>query len=553
MSLLPPLISTTLASALLLCLAHGYLLRAQSSRALYLWTAAWLVYSLRFVAALALVATGGAPVLLWFNQAAGVLSGLLLLWGALAHTRGVRSVQRVWLLLAVVLGIWLTVVIPLNVPRPIIYTPVFVFLAAANVAIAVAYLSTTRFTPQTRAFIGTVFMLWALHKLDYPILRGIPEAASWGYAAGAVFTMAAGVGLLTAYLEEARQLARSHQRRFESLVESLDDVVFTLDAQGRYTGVYGNWADRLPVRADLRIGQTSVDLFGPEAGRFHLEMAQAALGKQEAFTYEWSYIGSDGSQRHMQFTLSPVRRPDGPSGELVGIGRDITHLKQTQLRLERSLDEKAVLLREVHHRVKNNLQIIVSLLRLQSQDLEDGETQRAFRDTMARVASMAEVHERLYESDDLVSLPFVAYVRDLGARILELHAVEGRGAKLRVSGSRERLDLATAIPLGLIVTELISNAAKHALRSRPDGLVTVTFETSGASQTSFALTVTDNGPGLPPDFTPGASRTLGMALVSSLCDQLGAALTWESGAGASFRVTAPVEPRARVVDVGAQQ
>ncbi len=553
MSLLPPLISTTLASALLLCLAHGYLLRAQRSHALYLWTAAWLVYSLRFVAALALVATGGAPVLLWFNQAAGVLSGLLLLWGALAHTRDVRVVPRLWLLLAVVLGIWLTAAIPLGVARPIIYMPVFVFLAASNFAIAAAYLSTTRFTPQTRAFIGTVFILWGLHKLDYPLLRGIPEAASWGYAAGAAFTMAAGVGLLTAYLEEARQTARSHERRFESLVESLDDVVFTLDSEGRYTGVYGNWADRMPVRADVRIGQTSVDLLGPEAGRFHLEMAQNALGKQEAFTYEWSYIGNDGSQRHMQFTLSPVRRSDGPSGELVGIGRDITHLKQTQLRLERSLDEKAVLLREVHHRVKNNLQIIVSLLRLQSQDLEDGETQRAFRDTMARVASMAEVHERLYESDDLVSLPFVAYVRDLGVRILELHAVEGRGAKLLVSGSQERLDLATAIPLGLIVTELISNAAKHALRNRPDGLVTVTFETSVTSETFFALTVTDNGPGLPPEFAPRASRTLGMALVSSLCDQLGATLTWESGAGASFRVTAPARPRAPVVDAAAQQ
>jgi PAS domain S-box-containing protein len=389
------------------------------------------------VAALALVATGGAPVLLWSNQAAGVLSGLLLLSGALAHTRGVRSVPRVWLLLAVVLGIWLTVVIPLNVPRPVIYMPVFVFLAAANVAIAVAYLSTKRFTPQTRAFIGTVFMLWGLHKLDYPLLRGIPEAASWGYAAGAVFTMAAGVGLLIAYLEEARQFARSHQRRFESLVESLDDVVFTLDRQARHTGVYGVWLERTGATPEDYLGKSAVDMFGEEQGKFHSDMAMEAFEQNRPVTYEWSVHSPDGTANHFQTTLSPVRRSDGPSGELVGIGRDITHLKQTQLRLERSLDEKAILLKEVHHRVKNNLQIIVSLLRLQSQDLEEGKTRRAFRDTMARVTSMAEVHERLYESDDLASLPFVAYVRDLGARILELHAAEGRGAKLRVSGSRE--------------------------------------------------------------------------------------------------------------------
>ena len=545
MSSLPPLIATTLASALLLSLAHGYLLRTQSSRTLYLWTAAWLVYSLRFVAALAGEVAGDAPLLLWFNQAAAVITALLLLWGALAHTRGLSSPPWPWILLSVALGVWLTVTIPLGVARPIVFTPVFLFLAAANGVIAVVYLTTARFTRQTRVFIGAVFALWGLHKLDYPLLRGIPEAATWGYAAGAVFTMAAGVGLLTAYLEEARRSAREHERRFEGLVESLDDVVFTLDSEGRFTGVYGNPADKMPATPDGVVGKRVMDLFGSEVGRLHSEMVQTALRQRQPVSYEWSYPGADGATRYMLTTLSPVRQSDGPSGELVGIGRDISEMKQIQLRLERSLEEKAILLKEVHHRVKNNLQIIVSLLRLQSQDLEDGAARHAFRDTMARVASMAEVHERIYESDDLASLPFTAYVQDLGNRILNLYTVMGQGAELRVTGSRERLDLATAIPLGLIATELISNAAKHAVQGRVDGLVTVAFETSDMI---YSLTVTDNGPGLPPDFAPGASQTLGMALVSSLCDQLGGDLTWESGPGASFRVTAPQRATARVVD-----
>jgi two-component sensor histidine kinase len=408
-ALLPHLV-TTLGASVMLAVVHGYLLSIQRTRALALWTAAWSVYALRFVAGAVLVVRPDAAVALWLNQAAGVVSGLLLLWGAIRHTSGARRVPWYWIACAVALLGWLSVAVPLAVDRPILFTPVFAFLAAANFGIAIAYARTRAFSRPSRLFVATVFVLWGLHKLDYPLLRMIPEAAIWGYTIGTLFTIAAGVGLLLVYLEQA-----------------------------------------------------------------HAE-------------------------------------------------------------LERSVREKATLLREIHHRVKNNLQIIVSLLRLQSQEVGDVATRRALEDTMARVASMAEVHERLYESSSLTSVAFTEYLRELGARIMAMHTCHSSPARLEVRGDPAPLDVATAIPLGLIATELVSNAAEHAVCDRPDGRVEVSFSVTDAGLT---LTVGDNGPGLPQGFSPTGTQSLGMALVVALCDQLGAELEWHSGDGTRFDVRAP--------------
>jgi PAS domain S-box-containing protein len=533
--LLPQLV-TTLGAAVMLALVHAYLLQMQATRALALWTVAWGVYALRFVAACFLVASPESGVALWWNQAASVASGLLLLWGALLHIENGRVVPWWWIVCAALLLVWLTVSIPLDVDRPVIFAPVFAFLAAANFFIAAAYGRTTSFSRTGRLFVAAVFVLWGLHKLDYPLLRTIPEAAAWGYVVATLFTVAAGTGLLTVYLEQTRESARWHRRRFEGLVESMNDIVFTLDHEGRFSGVYGRWAQRFPTDAEPLIGRRVGEVFGPAGGRLHADMAAAAFAEDYPVSYEWSHTDEGGHTRYFHTTLSPVRLENNPARELVGLGRDITEMKTTQLELERSVSEKATLLKEVHHRVKNNLQIIVSLIRLQSQDVDDPDTRGALEDTMARVASMAEVHERLYESDDLSSIPFSKYLDDLSSRIIDMHTHPAARPRIDVDGDSDRLDVAVAIPLGLIATELVSNAAKHAVSGRPGERVEVSFRTT---ESELLLSVRDNGPGLPAGFTPKTTHSLGMALVASLCDQLHAELEWQNGDGAIFRVRVP--------------
>lgn len=536
MSPLVPVVALAFAASVLLVVVHAYLLRTEQTRALTLWTVAWSFYAARFVVALAGLSHPDAPVLLWLHQTTTVAAGLFLLAGALSNARGVSRLPWGWRVLAGALLAWVSVAVAAGMAPAVVNTPVFVFLAGANWAIALVYARSRRFTRGSRHFVAVVFALWGAHKLDYPLLRYLPEAALWGYALGALFSMAAGLGLLMAYLERTRTRAEAHRRRFEGLVSSLDDIVFTLDSQGRHTGVYGRWVERAGGTPETYLGRTAVDMFGPEAGEPHLRMAQTALRENRAVTYEWSVEAPDGGRVHYQTTLSPIVEGDCRPTELVGIGRDITELKNTHLSLQQSLAEKATLLQEVHHRVKNNLQIIVSLLRLQSQEFSDPQTHRAFEDAIGRVSAMATVHERLYESEDISSVPFVSYLGELAERIVDSYSVDSRRPAVEIHGDAGSVDVSRAIPLGLVATELTSNAVKHACAGRPGGALSVEFRDTGDT---FVLSVSDNGPGLPDEFDPEHTNSLGMALVSSLVHQLGAGLTWSSAHGARFVVSVP--------------
>lgn len=324
--------------------------------------------------------------------------------------------------------------------------------------------------------------------------------------------------------------------RFESLVESLSDIVFTLDEEGRHTAVYGRWIEDQGLSPETFLGRTAVEIFGPDRGRYHVEMAKTCIRENRSVSYEWS----TGEGEHTQFfhtPLSPIREAKEPPKELVGIGRDISALKHTQLSLEKSLRDKATFLQEVHHRVKNNLQIIVSLLRLQSQHFQDEKVGTAFEDTMARVASMVNVHERRYQSSDLDSIRFDEYLEEIGRNVVDLYRTGNSRLEVDIRSEELYLDVATAIPFGLIATELVSSAAKHAFPDGETGVVVISFRSSGKD---LVLRVCDNGQGLPEVFDPRASRGLGMALVLALCDQLGARCHFEGEKGTKVVVSAPI-------------
>lgn len=216
-----------------------------------------------------------------------------------------------------------------------------------------------------------------------------------------------------------------------------------------------------------------------------------------------------------------------------------------RLRAERgtlaSLREKEVLLREIHHRVKNNMQIISSLLSLQARDIEDPAMQELVRESRARILSMALVHEDLYQSESLAQVDFRRYLERLADRVLSglgKAGPDGAG-RVRFELDLDELSLPVdqAVPLGLLCNELLTNALKHAFPEGADGAVQVTGRVAGDWA---AITVRDDGRGLPPDFDPEGGGTLGMQLVWSLADQLHGQMTAQSDAGAVFTLRFPL-------------
>jgi two-component sensor histidine kinase len=210
-------------------------------------------------------------------------------------------------------------------------------------------------------------------------------------------------------------------------------------------------------------------------------------------------------------------------------------LRRVEAALRASLAEKIALLKEVHHRVKNNLQIVSSLLSLQSSRVRNPLALGALQDTQNRVHSMALIHETLYRSENLAQVNFPAYIENLCAHLLGAFGVDPGRIELVTHVAREGLELEEAVPCGLIINELVSNAFKHAFPAGRAGRVTVELQTEPGGL--CALRVADNGIGLPAGLDLRHTDTLGLQLVSNLADQLGGALEVERTSGTAFRLT----------------
>ncbi len=207
-----------------------------------------------------------------------------------------------------------------------------------------------------------------------------------------------------------------------------------------------------------------------------------------------------------------------------------------------SLREKEVLLKEIHHRVKNNMQVISSLLSLQSDHIKDPALGRLLSDSQDRIRSMALVHETLYGSTNLSSIDLRAYIESLTAHLVQSYAVKGR-VRLERDTQRVLLGIDAAVPCGLLLNELISNALKHAFPGERSGMVTVKLERVEDDQ--LRLVVSDNGIGLPADVEPSKSHSLGLRLVSALAEQLGGRLELSREGGTTFTVLFPTNHNRR--------
>jgi two-component sensor histidine kinase len=215
---------------------------------------------------------------------------------------------------------------------------------------------------------------------------------------------------------------------------------------------------------------------------------------------------------------------------------ELTERKRAEEQLKVSLKEKESLLKEIHHRVKNNLQIISSLLRLQSDYIKDDRVMALFKESQNRIRSMALIHEKLYQSADILKIDFSEYILDLTANLLRSYTASSQPVELRVNADDIWLSIDTAIPCGLIINELVSNSLKHAfLTDSQDNEISISICLMNDNQ--FKLTVSDNGVGFPGDIDFQNTESLGLQLVCTFTEQLEGGIELDSSAGTSFTIT----------------
>lgn len=202
--------------------------------------------------------------------------------------------------------------------------------------------------------------------------------------------------------------------------------------------------------------------------------------------------------------------------------------------IEQSDREKAVLLKEIHHRVKNNLQVISSLLYLQSRNISDPTALQAVKEGQNRVQSIGLIHQKLYQTDDLGAVTVSDYLPQLISHLQTSFGKADVEIDFNIEPANLSLDIDTAVPFALIVNELVTNAFKYGLPANGGGHIQVRL--AAGRKNTYTLTVHDNGPGLPQNFNPKKTRSLGMRLVHELCKQLRGALHFENDGGARFTI-----------------
>ena len=220
------------------------------------------------------------------------------------------------------------------------------------------------------------------------------------------------------------------------------------------------------------------------------------------------------------------------------VQEELVQRRQAEAQLTASLREKEVLLKEVHHRVKNNLQIVSSLLELQSDALDDAALLAQFRDSQDRIRSMALVHETLYQSQELARLDLAHYIHTLSAQLVQSYNIDPQRITVRIQVHTVVLDMDQAIPCGLILNELLSNAFKYAFPHNCSGEVYVALHADTAQQ--VALVVRDDGIGFPDEIDFRHTESLGLQLVVMLTEQLQGTITLERADGTTFTLTFPV-------------
>ncbi len=239
----------------------------------------------------------------------------------------------------------------------------------------------------------------------------------------------------------------------------------------------------------------------------------------------------DGTEVPVDIMLSPLDVAEHPL--VLGVVRDVTERKHFE---KQALEAREMHLKEVHHRVKNNLQVISSLLYLQSAHTSDTKVLELLTESRNRVNSIALIHEKLYRSEGLVRLDFGPYVSDLVASLFGAYGVNGDRLRARTQINGVMLEVDTAIPLGLIINELVSNALKHAFPEGSSGEVWIDLEQ--VSHRQFSLCVGDDGIGLPANFDWRKSTSLGLRLVNDLTRQLEGSVEMKSavGQGTAFHI-----------------
>ena len=334
-------------------------------------------------------------------------------------------------------------------------------------------------------------------------------------------------------LERVARLGRLKGRLDETsalmsaIVEHSSDLVAVYNGEGKLVYISPVCLTLLGMQPDELLGRSWMEIVVPE-DREHLLTMLAQLEQSDYHPATLRCRHKDGSVAWVEARAAKLKTATSAQSMTVLTLHDVTAQREHEERMEASLKEKEVLLGEIHHRVKNNLQVVQSLLRMSVRLLPPGEARTSTEATIQRIHAMALVHERLYQAKDVASLSLSNYLRDLFKGVVASNSAAPGQIQLRLKADEIPLTLDRAIPFGLLVNELIANCFKHGFPENRRGVIEISIHRVDGV---VRLAVSDDGVGLPEKFDAAACPSMGLKLAASLAHQLGGVLKFSNGNG----------------------
>jgi PAS domain S-box-containing protein len=340
---------------------------------------------------------------------------------------------------------------------------------------------------------------------------------------------------------------RETEERFRMLASLAPVGVYLCDLMGHCTYANPRWCEMAGLSPEAALGNGWVQGLHPEDRDKILAHWAQMVASEGHWALEYRFQTPDGRVTWVHGLAAAQRDASGKVVGYVGVNTDITERKRDEDEIRRALAERDVLLKEVHHRVKNNLQVVSGLLDLQAERLLDPQVRHALKESQSRIKSIALVHEKLYQSEGLARLDFKAYAQSLVAHLFHAYLGKGEVVHLDLRMPDVTLDLTTAVPCGLLINELVTNALKHAFpravqlgsgrvlggAGGPESRHEILVALEDAGQ-YWRMTVGDNGRGLPVGFDWVRTESLGLRLVTLLARQLKGGVRLEPGSGCRF-------------------
>ncbi len=329
---------------------------------------------------------------------------------------------------------------------------------------------------------------------------------------------------------------RESESMYRFLVESINEGLVQIDSKSVITYVNSKMCEMIGYHETDLIGKSGIDLVSgnnKEALQSQVELRKKGIEQ----SYEFEVIRKDGTKVILLVTPKSLFDEGGNYAGSFSVCKDVTDRKQAEEIIKASLAEKEVLLKEIHHRVKNSLQFIMSLLELHSNYIEDEKAIETYMNCQNRIKTIAYIHEHLYQSDDLAKINLNMYIQNLIIYLLQFYKINPVAIKLKINIDDIFLDIKRAMPCGLIFNELVSNALMYAFPEGRAGDISIGLRKSDDKK--YIITVEDNGVGFTKDIEFNNTNSIGLQLVSLLTQQIDGVIECEREYGTKVKITFP--------------